>query len=937
MVRLGSTKKRSSPEKGGSPLPPVSTERRVTNPLLETSPQRKAFSYLLRMLNTANEAKCKCDEEKQRLIPKLLKLLKQARREKNQLNQTHEVALQKAKKDLLASNKFWGTKVDELKKQHTLEIESFQNTIIEKDIESQRIWKQSERLVDELIAMEKILRTHEADKAKVNVQLNEIVAQHEEKIMALLQKQTDERNMSIHNQIEQYEQLMAKQAEQIKALEDRNAQALEDLSRRIIRATTIQLDLRSQKDNDEHQQQIQQLHNELSHIMASLQSKRIASRKNDDSGLFQSTPAESIGDCEIDLDDVQSSFPMISSRGEQTNESSVKSDTSRSEDITKQDASEISFIKSFQELQEKIEKGNEKFDELVKNLELMQQKLKQSIDLKQHQEVTQQIDNELKNANENIHILKQRVKVLEAKVCENLEEIAAKDEIHTEELSRATRQLEATKRDVLAEKIVNDQLREIIETLRCDNEFYKASIVKESIEHERIISSLRADHAAELIKEKRELEVYRREIAIEKCAKGQIQQILDALRKEVEEDQAISIKTTLEQERATLHLKEQHVLHTEQLFRAQAEIALCQHEMTMLQKDQKAKSKDIESRILDLTLDLKKERAKSRDLEDQISNLKNENEEEQARLRRDQILVRKGLENELAIMKEQWKKAEQEKITIKEDQATHVTSMEAANDAEVSVLKQYIKELESSIEESQSSLTRAQARQNALIQELERLQSQVQVLAPASIEPNGRPSKKGKHSDEGKENNILLSDPRKGSLATKHATTTSLYFSNPKENWEDSSSSSGIDELRRSLFVRTTADEKEVSIIHHQIVDSSTLERSIQPDNLTEQIEFAPIRGPNVQDSFELDSFEMEDLRERCCFLEHDRDELVRVTDQIIEYEKESHQLQLEAAVAAAKREATEQRRLWEQHTRRHIRGLYDALCSDCRHRIDSA
>ena len=81
----------------------------------------------------------------------------------------------------------------------------------------------------------------------------------------------------------------------------------------------------------------------------------------------------------------------------------------------------------------------------------------------------------------------------------------------------------------------------------------------------------------------------------------------------------------------------------------------------------------------------------------------------------------------------------------------------------------------------------------------------------------------------------------------------------------------------------------------------------------------------------------MEELRKRIQFLEHDRSEVARVSNEIIERERESHKLQLDAAVATVKRESLEQMRLEQSKTRENIKTLYQALCLNCQRNIYSA
>ncbi|KAL3945650.1 MAG: hypothetical protein SGBAC_000306 [Bacillariaceae sp.] len=85
------------------------------------------------------------------------------------------------------------------------------------------------------------------------------------------------------------------------------------------------------------------------------------------------------------------------------------------------------------------------------------------------------------------------------------------------------------------------------------------------------------------------------------------------------------------------------------------------------------------------------------------------------------------------------------------------------------------------------------------------------------------------------------------------------------------------------------------------------------------------------------ENLEIDELRMQCHFLEHDRSELARVTNEILAMERESHTLEVEAAVASARRQSMEDFQVFQQKTHQQMKNLYKSLCESCRNRIDKA
>ena len=97
------------------------------------------------------------------------------------------------------------------------------------------------------------------------------------------------------------------------------------------------------------------------------------------------------------------------------------------------------------------------------------------------------------------------------------------------------------------------------------------------------------------------------------------------------------------------------------------------------------------------------------------------------------------------------------------------------------------------------------------------------------------------------------------------------------------------------------------------------------------------IQQEERQDGSSFDAQNMDELRDLVQFLEYDRAEVARITNVVLELERESHKEHLKAAVTTATRESMDELRLYQEHTSHQINCLYRALCKDCRKRIDTA
>lgn len=69
------------------------------------------------------------------------------------------------------------------------------------------------------------------------------------------------------------------------------------------------------------------------------------------------------------------------------------------------------------------------------------------------------------------------------------------------------------------------------------------------------------------------------------------------------------------------------------------------------------------------------------------------------------------------------------------------------------------------------------------------------------------------------------------------------------------------------------------------------------------------------------------ELKNRCEFLERDRDEVTRITEQILEMERASHKAELEAAVATAERKANETLQRLQLESNQEMDSFYQNIC----------
>ena len=78
----------------------------------------------------------------------------------------------------------------------------------------------------------------------------------------------------------------------------------------------------------------------------------------------------------------------------------------------------------------------------------------------------------------------------------------------------------------------------------------------------------------------------------------------------------------------------------------------------------------------------------------------------------------------------------------------------------------------------------------------------------------------------------------------------------------------------------------------------------------------------------------VEELKSRCEFLERDRDEVARITDQMLQRQRASHKAELEAAVASAERKANETIHKIQLEANREVTGFFQNVYFECEQEV---
>lgn len=138
-------------------------------------------------------------------------------------------------------------------------------------------------------------------------------------------------------------------------------------------------------------------------------------------------------------------------------------------------------------------------------------------------------------------------------------------------------------------------------------------------------------------------------------------------------------------------------------------------------------------------------------------------------------------------------------------------------------------------------------------------------------------------------------------------------------------------QLEHQVISSQNHDDSRVAKIKNQEINTSAAIRSVQSSNGT-------IDDEGLQKSA-LDPWRVlvQELQDRIAFLEQDREDLERVTQNLLDQERESSQIKLDAAIATAKRESMEQFQEFQQCTQKQLKNLYSTLCVNCQRRINTA
>ena len=78
----------------------------------------------------------------------------------------------------------------------------------------------------------------------------------------------------------------------------------------------------------------------------------------------------------------------------------------------------------------------------------------------------------------------------------------------------------------------------------------------------------------------------------------------------------------------------------------------------------------------------------------------------------------------------------------------------------------------------------------------------------------------------------------------------------------------------------------------------------------------------------------VQELQQKCEFLQADRLELARTVNDMLDMERETHRLAVDAAVATAERKASEKLVAYQTEAELHVHNIYRLLCEHCRNQI---
>lgn len=145
-----------------------------------------------------------------------------------------------------------------------------------------------------------------------------------------------------------------------------------------------------------------------------------------------------------------------------------------------------------------------------------------------------------------------------------------------------------------------------------------------------------------------------------------------------------------------------------------------------------------------------------------------------------------------------------------------------------------------------------------------------------------------------------------------------------------------LNDLKTILTSHGKENENETTVLERLEVLSDLMQSQDQSNT-----EFAPAK-PSVSETHSSHNVSSTDpwpalvaeLKNRCEFLERDRDEVTRITEQILEMERASHKVELEAAVSTAERKATENLHRIQLESNREMTDFYQNVCFQCEQEV---
>ncbi|CAJ1951010.1 unnamed protein product [Cylindrotheca closterium] len=409
-----------------------------------------------------------------------------------------------------------------------------------------------------------------------------------------------------------------------------------------------------------------------------------------------------------------------------------------------------------------------------------------------------------------------------------------------------------------------------------------------------------------------------------------------------------TLKQSLEEEKAKLEtelsqMQESDMQHRNEVRESRAQIALLEEERDAARTAQTGLSRRLQESE-STSIRLAKETSK-------LATLKQSLEEEKAKLETELSQMQESdmqHRNEVRESRAQIALLEEERDTARTAQTGLSEHLQESESTSIRLAKETSKLaiLKQSLEEEKAKLETGLSQMHEFAGGLGKLYSFVQGSIGEEVtidSPHIGDLVDGGSSDVIVES--VLNDSRSSNIARKGSTNRTEAFGSP-----DSAAHASVEMLQaggtealpghdsRNGIAQQLELVKEKVLLEDGIETESSQssgEKYLQTTGRMEALarEIEGEGGVRISN----ENLEMDELRMQCHFLEHDRSELARVTNEILAMEREFHALELDAAVASARRQSMEDFQLFQQKTHHQMKKLYKSLCGSCRNRIDRA